>query len=81
MKRSKNMVSTHDAKTHLSRLLKRVGAGEQFVISRGNEPIARLVPYESAPKKRILGRFRERIYIADDFDQALPATILEDFEK
>lgn len=40
-------VKVHEAKTHLSRLLAEVEAGEEIVIARGNKPIARLIP---APK-------------------------------
>ena len=35
----------HEAKTHLSRLLRRVAAGEEIVIARGGKPVARLVRY------------------------------------
>ena len=37
-------ISTHDAKTHLSRYLAKVEAGEEFLIARGKRPIARLSP-------------------------------------
>lgn len=40
-------VTTHEAKTHLSRLLARVEAGEEVVIRRGSKPVARLVPLAS----------------------------------
>ena len=39
-------VKVADAKTHLSELLVRVQAGEEIVISRGNVPVARLVPID-----------------------------------
>jgi antitoxin (DNA-binding transcriptional repressor) of toxin-antitoxin stability system len=39
-------ISTHDAKTHLSRYLAEVESGEEFVIARGKRPIARLSPLE-----------------------------------
>lgn len=42
-------VNIHEAKTHLSRLLERVAAGEQVVISKAGRPIADLVPHRSAP--------------------------------
>lgn len=45
-------VSTHEAKTHLSRLLAEVGAGEEIVIYRGDRPAARLVPVGSAAAER-----------------------------
>ena len=33
-------VNIHEAKTHLSRLLRRVAAGEEIVISRAGKPVA-----------------------------------------
>jgi prevent-host-death family protein len=46
-------VSTHEAKTHLSRLLAEVEAGEEVVICRGSTPAARLVPASrKAPSRR-----------------------------
>ena len=57
-------VNIHEAKTHLSRLLQRVAAGEEVTIAR---PVARLIAVE--PKaKRPLGFARGEIWIADDFD-------------
>lgn len=49
-------VNVHEAKTHLSRLLERVEAGEEIVIARANKPIARLVPLEPVRRKRVPGR-------------------------
>ena len=45
-------VSTHEAKTHLSRLLAEVEAGEEYVICRGKIPTARLVPTSRKPTRR-----------------------------
>jgi prevent-host-death family protein len=42
-------INVHEAKTHLSRLLERVAAGERVVISRAGTPIADLVPHVVAP--------------------------------
>ncbi len=39
-------INVHDAKTHFSRLLRRVESGEELVISRGGRPVARMVPLE-----------------------------------
>jgi prevent-host-death family protein len=44
-------VTTHEAKTHLSSLLKRVEQGEEVEVRRGDHPVARLVPIEGAIKK------------------------------
>ena len=39
-----NQVGAFEAKTHLSRLLKRVSDGEECTITKHGQPIARLVP-------------------------------------
>jgi prevent-host-death family protein len=72
-------VGVHEAKTNLSRLLRRVAAGEEVTITRGGEPVARLVP-AGKRKQRVLGRDAGRLRIADDFDDPLPADVLADFE-
>lgn len=41
-------VNIHEAKTHLSRLLEQVAAGEQVVISKAGKPVADLVPHQAA---------------------------------
>lgn len=45
-------VSTHDAKTHLSRLLAEVQSGEEIVVCRSGVPVARLVPFAAAASTR-----------------------------
>jgi prevent-host-death family protein len=71
-------VGVHEAKTHLSRLLRRVAAGEEVVISRSGKPIARLVPVDQ-PVSRQLGRDRGLVHIPPDFDE-LPEEFLSHFE-
>jgi len=61
-------VNIHEAKTHLSRLLAQVEAGEEVVIARSGEPVAKLVAIEKNSKKRVLGQYRGEVIIADDFD-------------
>jgi prevent-host-death family protein len=73
-------VNIHEAKTHLSRLLQRVAAGEEVTIARSGVPVARLVAVEPEKKKiRPLGMDRGRIWIADDFDAPLPDDLLKLF--
>lgn len=49
-------VTVHEAKTHMSRLLARVEAGEEIIIARGRDQIAKIVPlHPPQPKKRVLG--------------------------
>jgi prevent-host-death family protein len=45
-------VTTHEAKTHLSRLLNEVEAGNEVVIYRGATPAARLVPVTKKAQRR-----------------------------
>ena len=47
-----SIFTVHQAKTQLSKLLALVGKGEEVVIARGNEPVARLVPFETAKPRR-----------------------------
>ena len=47
-----NDVGVYEAKTHLTALLERVEAGEQFTITKHGKPIARLVPISRADRKR-----------------------------
>jgi prevent-host-death family protein len=65
-------VNIHDAKTHLSRLLEQVEAGEEVVISRAGRPIARLVAYRTVVKPRRPGGWKGRVRIAPDFDKPSP---------
>ena len=48
------VVNVHEAKTHLSRLLEDVRAGEEIILAKAGRPYARLVPLE-APAERELG--------------------------
>jgi prevent-host-death family protein len=73
-------VNIHEAKTHLSRLLRRVAAGEEIVISHAGKPVARLVPAAQPKLPRELGKDRGKIWIADDFDAPLPPEIQAYFE-
>jgi prevent-host-death family protein len=73
-------VNVHEAKTHLSKLLRRVSAGEEIVISRAGKPIARLVPAVEPQQPRELGKDRGKIWISDDFDAPLPPEIQAYFD-
>ena len=67
-----SVVNIHEAKTHLSRLLERVSAGEEIVIAKAGRPVARLVPYEESLEPRKPGGWEGRVWIADDFDELPP---------
>lgn len=73
-----SVVNVHEAKTHLSRLLERVSAGEEIVIAKAGRPVAKLVPYLESEEPRKMGGWKDRVWIADDFDE-LPPDILAAF--
>jgi prevent-host-death family protein len=73
-------VNVREAKAQFSKLLRRVQAGEEVVISRAGKPVARLVPVAEPKKPRELGKDRGKIWIADDFDAPLPPEIQAYFD-
>ncbi|QUS62547.1 type II toxin-antitoxin system Phd/YefM family antitoxin (plasmid) [Synechocystis sp. PCC 7339] len=62
----------HEAKTHLSQLIKSVLAGEDVIISRAGKPLVRLIPYEGPSEPRQPGAWEGQIIMADDFDEESP---------
>jgi prevent-host-death family protein len=62
-------VNVHEAKTQLSRLLQDVEKGEEVVIARNGEPVARLVPHVEERKPREPGWAEGRIEILEGFDE------------
>ena len=70
-----SLVNIHQAKTHLSNLLERVAAGEEVIIGKSGQPIAKLVPVVVVKKPRKLGRDRGKLWMATDFE-CLPGEIL-----
>jgi prevent-host-death family protein len=65
-------VNIHEAKTHLSRLIERVEAGEEITLARAGRPVAKLVPVRRSTTPRPLGLWKGRVVIHDDFDDPLP---------
>ena len=65
-------VTVHVAKTNLSELIERACAGEDIVIRRGSEPVARLVPIRSAVSRRRFGALKGQVHIDDTFFDPLP---------
>lgn len=72
------VVNIHDAKTHLSRLLDRVAAGEEITIGKAGKPVARLVPYRTVRAPRSPGGWEGRVRIDADFDE-LPGEMRDAF--
>ena len=71
-------INIHEAKTHFSKLLRRVAAGEEIVISKAGEPVAKIVPIGGRPRRRF-GVDRGVFQVPEDFDAPLPNDVLDSF--
>ncbi|MGZ8783719.1 MAG: type II toxin-antitoxin system Phd/YefM family antitoxin [Gaiellaceae bacterium] len=71
------VVNMHEAKTNLSKLVKRAAAGEEIIVANAGEPVARIVAYEAPGRKpRVPGALKGQIKILPGFDE-----IPEEFEE
>lgn len=60
----------HEAKTHLSRLVREAVAGDPFVIARSGKPLVKVVSVEAPEPEAVrrTGFMRGRMSVPDDFD-------------
>ena len=81
-------ISVEDAQQNVAALIRRVEAGEAFLIARGGEPLGRLEPIhrpvDSKPvqdgsKIRHFGTLAGKIRIPSDFNEIMRAEIEEMF--
>lgn len=77
-----SVVNVHEAKTHLSRLLDRVKAGEEIVLAKAGKPWAKLVPIppEAKPERRP-GRFRDALSQVSYEDVMAPCYTDEELDE
>jgi len=69
----KTIVNVHEAKTHFSKLLARVEAGECIVIARGGKPVAELGPIKAVRSdRRPLGIDKGLVLVGPDWDDPIP---------
>ena len=61
------LVTVHEAKTNLSKLIARAEAGEEIVIARGKQPVVRLEPVAERPVRRTPGLLKGQLRIPDSF--------------
>ena len=74
------VVTIHTAKTTLSQLIARAEAGEEIVLARGSQPVAKIVAIEPAPKKRQFGAYRGKFTVGPAFFEPLPDEELDAWE-
>jgi prevent-host-death family protein len=72
------VVNIYDAKTNLSKLLLDVERGEEILIARAGEPVAKLSPIQKSTRE--LGFVRDQIWVSEDFDDT-PEEIIDDFYR
>lgn len=78
---SNRTYNVHEAKTHFSKILKRVARGEEVIIAHAGHPVARLTAFEPKRQARKPGSARGLIEIAGDFDAPLPPDLQRAFEE
>lgn len=71
----------HQAKTQLSKLVAAAEAGEEVVITRGDTPVARIVPVEVHEPKRVYGALAKTVSVGLEFFEPLPAEELDAWES
>lgn len=74
------IVTLHRAKTTLSQLVKRAEAGEEIVLARGKDPVAKLVPIGPPRKARRFGALRGVVSVGPEFFDPLPEQELAAWE-
>ena len=65
------VVTIHQAKTNLSKLVAQAEAGEEIVIARGSKAVAKIVPMKPKPKRQA-GTLKGKIALTDAFFEPLP---------
>ena len=73
-------MKVHEAKTNLSKLIKRACRGEEVIISRGATPVVRLVPIGEVKGRRRPGVLRGKLRVGPEFFEPLPAEELSAWE-
>ena len=74
-------VTIHAAQDTLPQLVARAEAGEEIVLARGDEPVAKIVPIQPAPKKRQAGALKGKISIGPEFFEPLPEDELKAWDQ
>jgi prevent-host-death family protein len=74
-------ITAQQAAARIDELLDRAAAGEEVVMVRSGQPVARLVAYAAALRPRVPGRCAGQIVVVGDFNAPLPDDLLDAFEQ
>ncbi len=61
-------VNIHEAKTNLSKLIAFLEKGEEVIIAKAGNPVAKLVSYVPDKKRRVPNRSKGKVTFYEDFD-------------
>ena len=66
------IVTIQQAKVHFAQLIQRALAGEEIIVAKGKNPVAKIVPIPAFKKERTLGGGKGIVkYISSDFDDSV----------
>lgn len=65
-------VDVEEAKERLPELVSLALEGNEVIISEGDRPVARLVPFSGGGQQRVADLNKGEIWMSDDFDEPLP---------
>jgi prevent-host-death family protein len=75
-----SVVTIHQAKTDLSRLIEQASEGEEVIIARASKPVARLVPVGEVKGKRQPGSLKGKLQVGPEFFEPRPLHELSGWE-
>jgi antitoxin (DNA-binding transcriptional repressor) of toxin-antitoxin stability system len=75
-----SVVTIHEAKTSLSRLIRKASGGEEIIIARGSIPVAKLIALGEVKGKRQPGSMKGTLQVGPEFFDPLPADELSAWE-
>jgi prevent-host-death family protein len=78
------IVTIHEARANLSRLIAKACRGEEVIISRGRTPVVRLAPIgqkiERKKARKRLGILKGKLIVGPEFFEPLPPDELDRWE-
>jgi antitoxin (DNA-binding transcriptional repressor) of toxin-antitoxin stability system len=75
-----SVVTIHEAKTSLSRLIRKAAGGEEIIIARGSIPVAKLIALGEVKRKRQPGSMKGTLQVGPEFFDPLPEDELSAWE-
>ncbi|CEO17572.1 hypothetical protein RMONA_06065 [Rickettsia monacensis] len=73
------IVNIHNAKTHLSELIKLAANGEEIIICKSGKPTVKLIQYNPKKQRRKPGYWEGKVVVKEDFDD-LPDDFMDFFK-